>query len=139
MATAVCLTGMERSFAEIGGNIREGLYSALSGASDVRIFGVRPPSDAWSSIFRMLPISPSDVEVQRPCWTARAQNATRWEGGRISRPALREATARLFADEGAKVVIGDVLEEEGRATAADIGDAARFVRLDVSVWLERLT
>ena len=43
-----------------------------------------------------------------------------------------EQTARLFADEGAKVVIGDVLEEEGRATAADIGDAARFVRLDVT-------
>lgn len=43
-----------------------------------------------------------------------------------------EQTARLFADEGAKVVIGDVLEAEGRATAADIGDAARFVRLDVT-------
>ena len=43
-----------------------------------------------------------------------------------------EQTARLFADEGAKVVIGDVLEEEGRATAADIGDSARFVRLDVT-------
>ena len=43
-----------------------------------------------------------------------------------------EQTARLFADEGAKVVIGDVLEDEGRATAADIGDAAHFVRLDVT-------
>jgi len=43
-----------------------------------------------------------------------------------------EQTARLFADEGAKVVIGDVLEEEGRATAVDIGDPARFVRLDVT-------
>ncbi|MBB85466.1 MAG: 3-alpha-hydroxysteroid dehydrogenase [Deltaproteobacteria bacterium] len=43
-----------------------------------------------------------------------------------------EQTARLFADEGAKVVIGDVLEEEGQATAADIGDAALFVRLDVT-------
>ena len=43
-----------------------------------------------------------------------------------------EQTARLFADEGAKVVIGDVLEEEGAATAADIGEAASFVRLDVT-------
>ena len=43
-----------------------------------------------------------------------------------------EQTARLFAAEGAKVVIGDVLEEEGAATAADIGDAAHFVRLDVT-------
>ena len=41
------------------------------------------------------------------------------------------ATARLFAAEGAKVVLGDVLEEKGRAVAAEIGDAASFQRLDV--------
>ena len=35
-----------------------------------------------------------------------------------------EQAARLFADEGAKVVIGDVLEDEGRATAQDIGASA---------------
>jgi 3alpha(or 20beta)-hydroxysteroid dehydrogenase len=43
-----------------------------------------------------------------------------------------EQTARLFVEEGAQVVIGDVLEEEGRATANDLGDAGRFVRLDVT-------
>ena len=43
-----------------------------------------------------------------------------------------EQTARLFVQEGAKVIIGDVLEEEGKATAQDIGDDARFVRLDVT-------
>lgn len=43
-----------------------------------------------------------------------------------------EQAARLFADEGAKVVIADILEEEGRATAADIGAAAHFERLDVT-------
>ena len=42
-----------------------------------------------------------------------------------------EAEARLFCDEGAKVVIGDVLEEEGRAVADDIGDACTFVKMDV--------
>ena len=40
--------------------------------------------------------------------------------------------ARLFAAEGAKVVIGDVLEAEGGATAAGIGDAALYTRLDVT-------
>ena len=43
--------------------------------------------------------------------------------------------ARLFAQEGAKVVIGDVLEEEGRKTEAQInetGGVALFVRLDVT-------
>ena len=43
--------------------------------------------------------------------------------------------ARLFATQGAKVVIGDVLETEGRQTEADInaaGGEALFVRLDVT-------
>lgn len=43
--------------------------------------------------------------------------------------------ARLFAKEGAKVVMGDVLEEEGRKVEADInstGGESLFVRLDVT-------
>src|SRR5262245_42162842 len=43
--------------------------------------------------------------------------------------------ARLFAREGARVVIGDILEAEGRAVEADIrakGGEALFVRLDVT-------
>lgn len=42
------------------------------------------------------------------------------------------AEARLFAAEGARVVLGDVLDADGEATAAEIGDAARYVRLDVT-------
>ncbi|MEV0323785.1 glucose 1-dehydrogenase [Streptomyces sp. NPDC050658] len=45
---------------------------------------------------------------------------------------MGEAEARLFAELGAKVVLTDVLEAEGAATAASIGEAARFVRHDVS-------
>ena len=41
------------------------------------------------------------------------------------------ATARLFAAEGAKVILGDILEDQGRAVAAEIGDTAFFCRLDV--------
>ncbi|HAD09354.1 MAG TPA: short-chain dehydrogenase, partial [Porticoccaceae bacterium] len=43
-----------------------------------------------------------------------------------------EAEARLFAERGAEVVICDVLDAEGEKVAADIGDAARFIHLDVS-------
>ncbi len=43
-----------------------------------------------------------------------------------------EAEARLFASEGAKVVLADVLDAEGTAVASDIGAAARYVHLDVS-------
>ncbi|WP_420638131.1 glucose 1-dehydrogenase [Candidatus Poriferisocius sp.] len=43
-----------------------------------------------------------------------------------------EAEARLFASEGAQVVLGDVLDDEGQQVAANIGDQARFVHLDVS-------
>jgi len=40
--------------------------------------------------------------------------------------------ARLFCAEGGRVLIGDVLEEEGEKLAAEIGPAAHFTRLDVS-------
>ena len=40
--------------------------------------------------------------------------------------------ARLLVAQGAKVVIGDVLESEGNALASELGAAARFVRHDVT-------
>src|SRR3954453_18037836 len=43
-----------------------------------------------------------------------------------------EAEARLFAREGARVVLGDVLDERGRQVAAELADAARYVHLDVT-------
>src|SRR5690242_15692027 len=42
------------------------------------------------------------------------------------------ATARMFAREGAKVVVADVLEHEGRQVADAIGASARFEPLDVT-------
>ena len=46
---------------------------------------------------------------------------------------MGECEARLFVREGAKVVLGDVLEEQGRQVAKELGAAATFVRLDVTV------
>src|ERR1700739_4371922 len=40
--------------------------------------------------------------------------------------------ARLLVAEGAKVVIGDILDEEGKALAEELGDSARYVHLDVT-------
>ena len=40
--------------------------------------------------------------------------------------------ARRFAAEGARVVLGDVLDDEGELTAKQIGDAATYVHLDVT-------
>ena len=40
--------------------------------------------------------------------------------------------ARALVAEGAKVVIGDILDTEGKALADEIGDAARYVHLDVT-------
>ena len=42
------------------------------------------------------------------------------------------ADARMLVTEGAKVVIGDILDDEGQALADELGDAARYVHLDVS-------
>lgn len=44
---------------------------------------------------------------------------------------LGEATARLFVDEGAEVILTDILNQEGQALADEIG--ARYFPLDVSL------
>jgi 3alpha(or 20beta)-hydroxysteroid dehydrogenase len=46
---------------------------------------------------------------------------------------LGEATARLFAAEGARVAIGDVQLDKARVVARSIGEAALAVPLDVTV------
>src|SRR5438477_10995840 len=45
---------------------------------------------------------------------------------------MGEASARLFVQEGARVVIGDVQEEKARAVAASLGAACVAVRTDVT-------
>jgi NAD(P)-dependent dehydrogenase (short-subunit alcohol dehydrogenase family) len=41
-------------------------------------------------------------------------------------------TARLMIEAGAKLAVGDVLDERGRETARGLGDAALYVHLDVT-------
>ncbi|MFJ5292443.1 SDR family NAD(P)-dependent oxidoreductase [Streptomyces sp. NPDC088348] len=43
-----------------------------------------------------------------------------------------EQEARLFVAEGAKVLLGDVLDEQGAALAKELGESAAYVRLDVT-------
>jgi len=45
---------------------------------------------------------------------------------------MGEAHARLLVAEGAQVVIGDILDDQGKAVADDLGVAARYVHLDVT-------
>jgi NAD(P)-dependent dehydrogenase (short-subunit alcohol dehydrogenase family) len=45
---------------------------------------------------------------------------------------LGAATVRALAGCGARVIVADLKEAEGQALARDIGDAARFVRTDVT-------
>ncbi len=42
------------------------------------------------------------------------------------------AEARLLAERGARVVLGDVLDEEGHAVAGELGDAGVYCHLDVT-------
>jgi 3alpha(or 20beta)-hydroxysteroid dehydrogenase len=42
------------------------------------------------------------------------------------------AHARALVAEGGKVVIGDILDDEGKALADELGESARYVHLDVT-------
>lgn len=41
-------------------------------------------------------------------------------------------TVRRFAEEGARVVVADIQVDAGKRLAADLGDAARFIEVDVA-------
>lgn len=45
---------------------------------------------------------------------------------------MGRAHVRRFVAEGARVVFGDILQEEGAELAAELGDGVRFVRMDVT-------
>lgn len=45
---------------------------------------------------------------------------------------MGEATVRLMVEEGAKVLIGDVLDEPGQALAKELGENVQFIHLDVT-------
>ena len=71
--------------------------------------------------------------------TGRLQGKRSFISGGAS--GLGEAIARRFVAEGASVVIADIDDAGGEALAAELGGAARFVRLDVSQedqWLAAL-
>ena len=63
-AHAVCVTGLERSFGEIGDNIRQGVLRFL-GTPSIAFFGIQPHNDSWTHIRRLLPIQ--EVQIQTPC------------------------------------------------------------------------
>jgi NAD(P)-dependent dehydrogenase (short-subunit alcohol dehydrogenase family) len=79
------------------------------------------------------------IDSERPGGRPDSEGSRRVErmSGRVAivtgaASGLGEATARLFAEEGAFVVIADIQEERGREVAKDIGDTARFVSCDVT-------
>ena len=45
---------------------------------------------------------------------------------------MGRSEATIFAREGARVLVADILEKEGQEVAKSIGDAARFMKLDVT-------
>src|SRR5438105_15752434 len=55
---------------------------------------------------------------------------------------MGESHARAMVAQGAKIVIGDVLDADGGAVAAELGDAAAYVHLDVTdrgQWADAVT
>ncbi|KAL1519724.1 hypothetical protein AB1Y20_023234 [Prymnesium parvum] len=67
---AVCVTGLERSYPEIRGNIRTavfGLLANIASQADVRVFGVKPVNDSWPNALIDFGPMIDTIEEQRPC------------------------------------------------------------------------
>jgi len=45
---------------------------------------------------------------------------------------MGQAAARIFADEGARVVVADIVDDEGKAVAKSLGERAIYQHLDVT-------
>src|ERR1700730_8767324 len=79
---------------------------------------------------------PGGRSAQLRCWQSGRADMARFDnkvvlvsGGARGQGA---AEARLLVAQGAKVVIGDVLDNQGQSLAVELGPAASFVRLDVT-------
>jgi len=101
---------------------RAGVRRSVGGA-----VGVRP---AAASIVRYAPVRSTEVlQAMEDKMDRLKGKVIIISGGARGQGA---AEARLFAGEGARVVIGDVLEPEGRQLASELGPAAAFVWHDVT-------
>ena len=61
---AVCLTGLQRSFPEIGNNIAEAVRDLLA-PRHIHYFGIKPVNDSWAAIEYVLPMTA--VAPQQVC------------------------------------------------------------------------
>ncbi len=71
---ALCVTGLTRSFGEIGRLVRSrvlGFLRSTASASHIDTFGVQPRNDTWTPVFQYLGPFAS-VERQEPCRRAKA-------------------------------------------------------------------
>ena len=82
MQHAACLTGLERSYPEIAGNLRVSLSSLFGGLHHVGLFGVRPPQDPWYAVPRTMHLKREVLQtscgIEMPRWyTANGKFVTR--------------------------------------------------------------
>jgi NAD(P)-dependent dehydrogenase (short-subunit alcohol dehydrogenase family) len=86
---------------------------------------------------RLAALSPPGTICQPGIDTWRGKETTMRLTGKVAiisgaASGMGAATARMFAREGAKVVVADMLEHEGQGVVSSIGAAAGFERLDVT-------
>ena len=74
--TALCATGLERSFPEIGRNVA-GALRALNHSGALQIFGVMPANASWSPAVYSL-LAPTQVALQTPCHAPAGKGDLKW-------------------------------------------------------------
>src|SRR5204862_5044579 len=86
--------------------------------------GLHRAEDRDDAVDRRVDVTPGKADMSRlDSKIALITGAARGQGA---------AAARRFVAEGAKVVLADVADEDGKQVAGELGDAAVYQHLDVS-------
>ena len=128
-----------------GGHTPSAIYrriaNGMDGSSMAAYDEVLEPNDLWDLVFYVLSLSPEQRPRRGSRSCSREQGNKEENMGKLDgqvavitggASGIGAATVRLFAAEGARVVVADMQEDKGQEMAQELGDQGAFVQVNVT-------